>query len=244
MTRLALLRHGRSEWNESGRFTGWTDIDLSEAGRNEAYDAGERLRDKGIVFDLAFTSVLKRAIRTAWIAMDVMDLMWIPLSRSWRLNEKHYGSLQGLSKAEMVEEHGAEQVHAWRREYDVRPPPLELSDPRHPRNDPRYRDLRPDEVPSTESLHDTLNRALPYWFDEILPPLRQGKNVLVAAHGNSLRALVKHLDGIRDDEIAGLNIPTGIPLIYEMDGDVVKERYYLASGDELSKAEKRASAVR
>lgn len=241
MTLLILLRHGRSEWNETGRFTGWTDVDLSDGGREEARRAGERIRDEGITFDVAYTSVLKRAIRTAWIVMDVMDLMWVPLYRSWRLNEKHYGALQGLSKEEMTREHGAEQVHAWRRVYDVRPPPLDPSDRRHPSHDPRYRGLRPEEVPSTESLKDTLQRTLPYWFDEILPRIRDGSDVLVAAHGNSLRALVKHLDGIGDDDIAGVNIPTGIPLVYEMDKDAVKGRRYLASPDELSKAKEKAS---
>lgn len=244
MTKLVLVRHGLSEWNETGRFTGWTDVDLSDGGRSEAKRAGERLRDEGMIFDIAYTSVLKRAIRTAWIVVDVMDLMWVPLWRSWRLNEKHYGALQGLSKEEMVKLHGAEQVHAWRRAYDARPPPLEPADPRHPRNDRRYRDIPLDRLPATESLHDTLDRTMPYWFDEMLPCIREGKNVLVAAHGNSLRALVKHLDGISDDDIANVNIPTGIPLVYEMDGDKVMERRYLASKEELSKAVKRASRVR
>ena len=241
MTLLILLRHGRSEWNETGRFTGWTDVDLSDGGKEEARTAGERIRDEGITFDVAYTSVLKRAIRTAWIVMDLMDLMWVPLHRSWRLNEKHYGALQGLSKEEMVKEHGAEQVHAWRRVYDVRPPPLDISDRRHPSHDPRYRSLRPDEVPSTESLKDTLQRTLPYWFDEILPRIQDGNDVLVAAHGNSLRALVKHLDGISDEDIAGVNIPTGMPLVYEMDGDIITGKRYLASPDELSKAKEKAS---
>ena len=241
MTRLILLRHGRSEWNETGRFTGWTDIDLTEGGRAEARMAGERMMDEGITFDVAYTSVLKRAIRTAWIIMDLMDLMWVPLYRSWRLNEKHYGALQGLSKEETARERGAEQVHAWRRVYDVRPPPLEATDPRHPSHDPRYRRLRPDEMPSTESLKDTLQRTLPYWFEEILPRVLEGNDVLVAAHGNSLRALVKHLDGISDEDIAGVNIPTGIPLVYDMDGEVVRGRRYLASPDELSEAQEKAS---
>ncbi len=244
MTKLVLLRHGQSLWNEAGRFTGWIDVDLSTKGRQEALEAGTRLRKEGIALDLAFTSVLKRAIRTAWIVMDEMDLMWIPLSRSWQLNERHYGALQGLSKEDTVKEHGKAQVHAWRRGYDVRPPSLDPSDPRHPRFDPRYKGLQVDLLPSSESLKDTLDRTLPYWQEEILPLVRDGKNVLVAAHGNSLRALVKHLDDISDDEITELNIPTGIPLVYEMVDGAVKERRYLASKGELTKATEKAAQVR
>jgi 2,3-bisphosphoglycerate-dependent phosphoglycerate mutase len=244
MTKLVLLRHGQSLWNESGRFTGWIDIDLSPKGREEAVEAGRRLDKEGIVFEMAYTSVLKRAIRTAWIVMDEMDLMWIPLARSWRLNERHYGALQGLSKEEMAKEHGKDQVHAWRRGFDVRPPLLELLDSRHPRFDPRYRLLETDLLPAGESLKDTLARTLPFWHDEISPRLEEGKNVLVAAHGNSLRALVKHLDLISDDDIAELNIPTGIPLVYEMEDGMVKERHYLASQGELAKAVEKATNVR
>ncbi|NLI74144.1 MAG: 2,3-diphosphoglycerate-dependent phosphoglycerate mutase [Euryarchaeota archaeon] len=241
MTHLILLRHGRSEWNESGRFTGWTDVDLSESGLEEAKRAGERIRNEGISYDVAYTSVLKRAIRTAWIVSDVMDLMWIPLHISWRLNEKHYGALQGLYKEKTVEEYGADKVHAWRRVYDVRPPPLDPSDNRYPSHDPKYRELSTEELPATESLKDTLQRTMPYWFDEILPRIRKNNDVFVSAHGNSLRSLVKHLDGISDEDIASVNIPTGIPLIYEMKGDKVVESYYLASDAELSKAKDEAS---
>ncbi len=244
MTKLILLRHGQSLWNEAGRFTGWVDIDLSERGREEAREAGKRLREEGIVVDIIFTSVLKRAIRTAWIVMDEMDLMWVPLLCSWRLNERHYGALQGLSKADMVQKYGEGQVHAWRRGYDVHPPPLDPSSRGHPMSDPRYRDLQPDLLPSSESLKDTLNRTLPCWHEEILPHLQKGANVLIAAHGNSLRALVKHLDNIADDDISEVNIPTGIPLIYELEGDVIRERHYLASGEELARAVGEAARVR
>jgi len=244
MTQLVLLRHGESEWNRGGRFTGWTDIDLSHRGREEAREAGSRLQAAGIVFDLAFTSVLKRAIRTTWIVQDEMDLMWVPVRISWRLNERHYGALQGLSKQEMVELHGKEQVHAWRRGFYVRPPPLDRSDPRHPRFDPRYRGVETDLLPAGESLKDTTARTLPYWREAILPQVLEGRTVLVSAHGNSLRALVKHLDGLSDEAIADLNIPTGIPLVYEMDGEKVVERHYLASDEELARATEKASLVR
>ncbi len=193
MTKVVLLRHGQSLWNKEGRFTGWIDVDLSPEGRQEAKEAGQRLKEEGILFDNVFTSVLKRAIRTTWIAMDEMDLMWVPMQRSWRLNERHYGALQGLSKEEMTKLHGADQVHIWRRSYNVRPPPLDIDDVRHPRFDPRYRCLEPKDLPSTEALQDTLNRTLPYWEREIFPQVKAGKNVLVSAHGNSLRALIKHL---------------------------------------------------
>lgn len=244
MTRMILLRHGQSEWNEEGRFTGWTDIDLSNRGREEAKDAGRRLKEEGMTFDVAFTSVLKRAIRTTWIVMDEMDLMWVPLSRSWRMNERHYGALQGLNKKEMTKEYGKDQVHAWRRGYEVRPPPLDPSDPRHPRFDPRYRQVEASLLPSSESLHDTLTRVLPYWKEEILPRVQEGKQVLVSAHGNSLRALVKHLDGLSDEEIPELNIPTGIPLIYEIKGGAAVEHWYLASKDVLARATEKAAQVR
>ncbi len=243
MTHLILLRHGQSEWNEEGRFTGWTDIDLSPNGRKEAVEAGRRLKEAGLTFDVAFTSVLKRAIRTSWLVMDEMDLMWVPLHRSWRLNERHYGALQGLSKRALAEEYGKDQVHAWRRGYETRPPPLALTDPRHPRFDPRYGGVEASLLPATESLHDTLERALPFWEAEILPLVMRDKQVLVSAHGNSLRALVKHLDGLSDDEIPDLNIPTGIPLVYEMREGKAVEHHYLASQEELARATGRAAGT-
>lgn len=244
MSYLVLLRHGQSEWNKSGKFTGWVDVDLSPEGCQEARCAGDRLHAEGMTFDLVYTSVLKRAIRTTWLALEGMDLMYLPIRHSWRLNERHYGALQGLSKEEMVRVHGKEAVHAWRRGYDVRPPALELSSPMHPRFDPRYKGVDPSILPSCESLKDTLERVLPYWEQEILPQVMDGKNVLVAAHGNSLRALVKHLDGISDDEIAGLNIPTGIPLVYEIEGGKVLGHHYLASEEELGTATAKAAGVR
>ena len=227
VTRLVLLRHGESQWNRENRFTGWTDVDLSEQGAQEARQAGQQLLTEGLRFDVAFTSVLKRAIRTLWIALDVMDQMWIPVEGSWRLNERHYGALQGLNKAEMTAQYGAEQVKLWRRGYAVRPPPVEPDDARHPRFDPRYAHLEPSLLPATESLEDTLVRVLPYWQDAIVPRLLRGEHVLVSAHGNSLRALVKHLDGVSDEDVPELNIPTGIPLLYEFDGrlNVVSRRY-------------------
>lgn len=217
MYKLVLLRHGQSGWNLENRFTGWTDVDLSEQGLREANEAGALLRDEGFVFDVACTSVLKRAIRTLWITLDQMDQMWIPVIRSWRLNERHYGALQGLNKLETVERHGKEQVQVWRRSFDTPPPALEMDDPRHPRFDARYTQVPSDELPGTESLKETIARFLPLWNEEIAPAIRSGKRVIIAAHGNSLRALVKHLDGISDQEITGLNIPTGIPLLYELD---------------------------
>lgn len=244
MTNLVLLRHGQSEWNKLGKFTGWVDVDLSPEGCKEAISAGDRLRKEGMTFDLVYTSVLKRAIRTTWLALERMDLMYLPIRNTWRLNERHYGALQGLSKEEMTKVHGKEAVHAWRRGYDVRPPALAPSDPMNPRFDPRYRGVDPADLPSCESLKDTLERVLPYWNKEILPQVLAGRNVLVSAHGNSLRALVKHLDGISDDEIAELNIPTGIPLVYEMKGEAVLGHRYLASGDELDKATQKAAGVR
>jgi len=215
--KLVLVRHGQSIWNLENLFTGWTDVDLTELGRTEAADAGRLLRQEGFTFDVAYTSVLKRAIRTLWIVLDEMDLMWIPVVRSWRLNERHYGALQGLNKAETVGEYGEEQVKVWRRSYDVPPPPLAGDDPRHPGFDPRYASLGREELPSTESLKDTLARVKPYWDSTLAPALRSGQNVLVVAHGNSLRAMVKMLDGMSDEEIVGFNIPTGVPILYELD---------------------------
>ena len=237
MATLILLRHGESTWNRENRFTGWTDVDLSPQGIEEAHKAAELLEDGGYTFRVAYTSVLKRAIRTLWIVMDDLDLMYVPVHRSWRLNEKSYGALQGLNKQETAERYGAAQVHLWRRAYDVRPPPLPWDDPRHPRFDPRYADLDPETLPATESLHDTLERVLPCWESRITQDLAAGRPVLVAAHGNSLRALVKHLDNVPDDEIAGLNIPTGYPLVYELDGDLKAVRHhYLGDPEEIAAA--------
>jgi 2,3-bisphosphoglycerate-dependent phosphoglycerate mutase len=228
MIKLVLLRHGESTWNKENRFTGWTDVDLSEKGRQEAQEAGIVLKAEGYEFDVAYTSVLKRAIRTMWTVMDEMDLMWIPVHRSWRLNERHYGALQGLNKAETAEKFGEAQVKTWRRSYDVRPPELTPDDARFPGNDPRYRGLTKDELPLTECLKDTVARFLPLWHDVIAPEIRVGRKVLIAAHGNSLRALVKYLDDIPESEIVELNIPTGMPLVYELDGDLRPlNRYYL-----------------
>lgn len=218
--KLILVRHGQSLWNIENLFTGWTDIDLAPAGREEAERAGRQLVEEKIQVDIAFTSVLKRAIRTLWIMLDVMDRMWIPVEPSWRLNERHYGALQGLDKAQTVERHGAAQVKIWRRSYDIPPPPLATDDPRHPRFDPRYADVPADELPSAESLKDTLARVLPYWHARIAPEVRAGRNVLVTAHGNSLRAMVKMLDEVSESDIVELNIPTGIPLVYELDAQL------------------------
>ena len=237
MLQLVLLRHGESEWNLANRFTGWTDVDLSEKGVQEAHQGATLLKKEGFSFDIAYTSVLKRAIRTLWIVLDDMDLMWIPVRRSWRLNERHYGALQGLYKQKTAEEFGYEQVHAWRRSYDIRPPALSETDKRHPRFDPRYKNLKPDELPATECLKDTLERVMPYWHETIVPSLRAGQRVLISAHGNSLRALVKHLDGISDQEISGLNIPTGIPLVYELDADLKPiKSYYLGDAQAAAQA--------
>ncbi|MCD6135957.1 2,3-diphosphoglycerate-dependent phosphoglycerate mutase [Candidatus Bipolaricaulota bacterium] len=235
--KLVLLRHGESEWNLANRFTGWTDVDLSKKGLAEAKRAGEILREGGYTFDVAYTSVLKRAIRTLWIALDELDLMWIPVYRSWRLNERHYGALQGLNKKETAEEYGQEQVHQWRRSYAVRPPALDRDDKRHPRFDPRYAQLKPEELPASECLKDTLERVLPYWHGTIVPDLKAGKRVLIAAHGNSLRALVKYLDDVSEEEITGLNIPTGFPLVYELDDDLqAVKHYYLGDAEEIERA--------
>ena len=213
MYKLVLIRHGESTWNKENRFTGWTDVDLSEKGLQEAKKAGELLRKEGYTFEIAYTSVLKRAIRTLWIVLDEMDLMWIQVIRNWRLNERHYGALQGLNKAETASKYGDEQVHIWRRSYDIQPPALEKSDERYPGKDPRYKYLSEKEIPLTECLKDTVERFLPYWESTIAPMIKTGKKVLIAAHGNSLRALVKYLDNIPDNEIVNLNIPTGVPLV-------------------------------
>jgi len=237
MYKLVLVRHGQSVWNLENRFTGWTDVDLSDQGRQEALDGGKLLREAGFTFDEAYTSVLKRAIRTLWTILDQMDLMWIPVHRTWRLNERHYGALQGLNKAETAEKHGADQVHIWRRSYDTPPPALEADDERSPRNERRYDDLGDDELPLTECLKDTVQRMLPLWFDTIAPRVKAGKRVVIAAHGNSLRALVKYLDNISDEEIPALNIPTGIPLVYELDDDLKPiKHYYLGDPEAAAKA--------
>jgi 2,3-bisphosphoglycerate-dependent phosphoglycerate mutase len=218
--KLILLRHGQSIWNVENLFTGWTDVDLSDQGRREAQQAGQELLKEKLTVDIAFTSVLKRAIRTLWIALDEMDRMWIPVERTWKLNERHYGALQGLNKAQTVEKHGDAQVKIWRRSYDIPPPPLATDDRRHPRFDPRYANVDPTELPATESLKETLARVLPYWHSRIAPELRTGRNVLVAAHGNSLRAMVKMLDNVSESRIVELNIPTGVPLLYELDREL------------------------
>jgi 2,3-bisphosphoglycerate-dependent phosphoglycerate mutase len=241
MHTLVLLRHGQSEWNLSNRFTGWTDVDLTEKGRQEAADSARLLLDGGYDFDLCYTSVLKRAVRTLWIVMDLMDRMWLPVVRSWRLNERHYGALQGLNKAEMTAKFGEEQVFTWRRSFDTPPPALEEDDPRHPRFDRRYAELKPGELPATESLKLTIGRTMPFWHSVIVPEIAAGRRLLICAHGNSLRGLVKHLDGISDADIAGLNIPTGIPLVYKLDEKLsAVERFYL--GDPAA-AEAAAKAV-
>ncbi|MFP4352446.1 MAG: 2,3-diphosphoglycerate-dependent phosphoglycerate mutase [Puniceicoccaceae bacterium] len=237
MHKLVLLRHGESQWNKENRFTGWTDVDLTGTGRAQAESAGRYLKENGFTFDLAFTSVLKRAIRTLWIAMDEMDLLWMPVRRAWQLNERHYGALQGLNKAETAEKYGDEQVLIWRRSYDIPPPPLEKDDERFPGNDPRYANLDPDQLPLTECLKDTVERFLPYWHESIVPEIRSGKNVLIAAHGNSLRALVQYLDDLTADEILKLNIPTGMPLVYELDARLKPTKsYYLGDPEEVKKA--------
>ena len=241
MYKLVLIRHGESEWNKENRFTGWTDVDLSETGRVEAQEAGRLLREGGYGFDVAFTSVLKRAIRTQEIALDALDLMWIRVTKHWRLNERHYGALQGLNKAETTAKHGEAQVKIWRRSYDIPPPPLTLDDPQHPSRDRRYADLKPNELPLTESLKDTVARFLPYWHSSIAPDITAGKRVLIAAHGNSLRALVKYLDHTSEQDIVELNIPTGIPLVYELDEQLKPvKKFYL--GDQEA-AMRKAAAV-
>ena len=242
MKKLVLLRHGESEWNRENRFTGWTDVALGEKGIQEATEAGRTLRQEGYVFDVAHTSMLSRAIKTLWIVLEEMDLMWIPVHRSWHLNECHYGALQGLNKAETAERHGAEQTLIWRRSYDTPPPALTPDDERYPGKDPRYADLSPDEIPLTECLKDTVERFLPYWHNTIAPDVQTGKRVLIAAHGNSLRALVKYLDNISDEEIVGLNIPTGIPQVYELDDDLVPIRHYYLGDPKGVKAATQAVA--
>jgi 2,3-bisphosphoglycerate-dependent phosphoglycerate mutase len=237
MIKLVLLRHGESTWNLENRFTGWTDVDLTPKGIEEAHEAGRLLREGGYTFDVAYTSLLKRAIRTLWITQDEMDLMWIPVHRSWRLNERHYGALQGLNKAETAAKYGDAQVLVWRRSYSIPPPPLDSDDERYPGRDRRYAGLSSTELPLAESLKDTVARFLPYWHETIVPDLKAGKRVLIAAHGNSLRALVKHLDGISEEKIVGLNIPTGIPLVYELNDDLTPIRsYYLGDPEAARKA--------
>lgn len=237
MRKIVLLRHGESVWNMENRFTGWTDVPLSEKGTREALEAGRLLIKEGYTFDVAYTSVLKRAIKTLWLAMEEMDLMWIPVYRTWRLNERHYGALQGLNKSETAEKHGMEKVKLWRRSYDIRPPALMDDDPRYPGRDPRYAELKPGELPLTECLKDTVERFLPYWHETIAPAVRGGRRVLVSAHGNSLRALIKYLDKISDEEIVGLNVPTGIPLVYELEDDLRPIRsYYLGDPEAVQKA--------
>jgi 2,3-bisphosphoglycerate-dependent phosphoglycerate mutase len=231
MPTVVLLRHGESVWNKENRFTGWTDVDLSETGRVEAVNAGRLLKAEGLTFDIAYTSLLKRAIRTCWIALDELDLLWIPVVRDWRLNERHYGALQGLNKAETAARHGDDQVKIWRRSYDIAPPALTPDDPRYPGRDRRYADMPATQLPLTESLKDTVARFLPYWNETIAPSIRDGGRVLIAAHGNSLRALVKYLDNISDHDIVELNIPTGVPLVYELDDELnAVRRRYLGDG--------------
>jgi 2,3-bisphosphoglycerate-dependent phosphoglycerate mutase len=237
MYKVVLLRHGESTWNKENRFTGWTDVDLSEKGRGEAKKAGELLRAEGFVFDVAYTSVLKRAIRTLWYTLDELDLMWIPTTKAWQLNERHYGALQGLNKAETAAKFGDEQVLVWRRSYDTPPPELTTDDERYPGHDPRYAGLGSAELPLTESLKETVARVIPYWHAEIAPAIRAGKRVVVAAHGNSLRALVKYLDDMSEQAVLALNIPTGVPLVYELDGALKPiKSYYLGDPEEIAKA--------
>ncbi|MDI6797015.1 MAG: 2,3-diphosphoglycerate-dependent phosphoglycerate mutase [Desulfatibacillaceae bacterium] len=238
MHKLVLIRHGQSTWNQENRFTGWTDVPLTTQGEAEAANAGLLLKEKGFVFDVAHTSVLKRAIKTLWIVMEQMDLMWIPVQRSWRLNERHYGALQGLNKAQTAAEHGEEQVKIWRRSYDIGPPKLDYDDPRHPQNDPRYKVLASDELPAGECLKDTVERFLPYWHNIVAPQIKGGQKVVIVAHGNSLRALVKYLDNISDADILNLNIPTGVPLVYELKADLTPtESYYLGDEEAVKRAQ-------
>jgi 2,3-bisphosphoglycerate-dependent phosphoglycerate mutase len=237
MYKVVLLRHGESVWNKENKFAGWTDVGLSEKGIEEAKEGGRTLKKEGYVFDVAFTSVLSRAIKTLWLALEEMDLMWIPVQHSWRLNERHYGALQGLNKVETAEKFGLEQTQIWRRSYDTQPPALTRDDPRWPGNDPRYADLKPEEIPLTECLKDTVARFLPYWHETIVPTIRAGKRVLIAAHGNSLRALVKYLDRISDEQIVSMNIPTGIPLVYELDENLEPRRnFYLGDPEKIQAA--------
>jgi len=235
MNKLVLIRHGESIWNKENRFTGWTDVDLSERGIREATEAGQTLKKEGFNFKIAYTSYLTRALRTLWLIQEQMDLLWIPVYKTWRLNEKHYGILQGLNKAEMVEKYGDQQVLMWRRSYDVPPPPLPEDDPRHPKHDPRYRDLDPKDIPATEALKNTVERIVPYWKDEMEPNLIVHKEVLVAAHGNSLRGIVKYLKNISDEDIIGLNLPTGIPYVFEFDDNMNLEKDYFLGDPEVIK---------
>ena len=237
MKKIVLLRHGESIWNQENRFTGWIDVGLSGRGLEEAVQAGRTLTQEGFTFEVAFTSMLKRAIKTLWLTLEEMDLMWIPVQHSWRLNERHYGALQGLNKAETVARHGMEQVKIWRRSYDVPPPPLNPDDPHYPGRDPRYAAMRPEEIPLTECLKDVVARFLPYWHETVAPAVAAGRQVLMAAHGNSLRALVKYLDGVSEEEIVSLNIPTGIPLVYELNDDLTPIRhYYLGDPEAVARA--------
>ncbi len=243
MHKLVLIRHGESTWNKENRFTGWTDVDLSEKGRQEAKEGGQVLKAEGFAFDVAYTSVLKRAIRTLWTVLDEMDLMWIPVHRSWRLNERHYGALQGLNKSETADKYGEDQVKIWRRSYDIPPPVLTPDDPRYPGHDPRYKGLSQEELPLTECLKDTVARFLPLWHETIAPAIKSGQKVLIAAHGNSLRALVKYLDNIPENEIVELNIPTGMPLVYELDDDLKPLKHYYLGDAEKVKAAMEAVAA-
>ena len=237
MHKLVLIRHGESDWNKENRFTGWTDVDLSDKGREEARLAGRLLKEQRFAFDVAYVSVLKRAVRTLWIALDEMGLMWLPVRHDWRLNERHYGALQGLNKSETAAKYGEAQVKVWRRSYDVPPPPLETSDPRFPGNDPRYAGLKPEELPLTECLKDTVARFLPFWHETLAPAVKSGERALVVAHGNSIRAIVKYLDDVSDDAIVGINIPTGVPLVYELDADLKPiKNYYLGDPEAVEKA--------
>jgi 2,3-bisphosphoglycerate-dependent phosphoglycerate mutase len=237
MHKLVLVRHGESTWNKENRFTGWVDVDLSERGIEEAREAGRTLRREAYIFDIAFTSVLKRAIRTLWIILDELDQMWIPIHTNWHLNERHYGALQGLNKAEMASKYGEEQVMLWRRSYNIRPPALKETDEQYPRGDPRYSNLSEKEIPRCESLEDTVKRFLPYWHETLAPAMKSGKRILISAHGNSLRALVKYLDNVSEATIPKLNIPTGIPLIYELDNDLRPvKHYYLGDEEKIRKA--------
>ena len=240
MKTLVFLRHGQSTWNKENRFTGWVDVPLSELGLQEAHEAARLLSDGGYTFDLAYTSVLKRAIKTLWIVLEEMDLMWIPVYRSWRLNERHYGALQGLNKKETAVRHGLEQVRQWRRSYDVPPPALKPDDSQFPGNQPRYAGILPDTLPLTESLYDTLERVLPYWHETIVPTIQAGKRVLIAAHGNSLRALMKYLDNIPDEDIVGITIPTGVPLIYELEDDLTPIRHFYLGDQEVVETARQA----
>lgn len=237
MKQLVLVRHGESNWNQENRFTGWTDVDLSEKGVIEAKNAGKILKSEGFTFDMAFTSVLKRAIKTLWYILDEMDLHWIPVTKSWRLNERHYGALQGLNKAETAAKYGEEQVHIWRRSYDISPPQLKIDDERYPGNDLRYKNINNESLPLAETLKDTVVRFMPFWEETITHQIKQGKKIIITAHGNSLRALVKHLDNMSDEEIVGLNIPTGTPLVYELDDNLAPIRkYYLGDIEEIQKS--------